>query len=167
VTVKRTGKEQVSFASLGEVRRRVDDAGGLFLLAHIDQQPRGHRAYVRSARGETAAMFALDANGAEQRTDISHEYADHLAELNPHAVEVRSHDDRHHYASFTTTKGMKLGFACVARSDHHALEAFVDPHAVTYVKLSRADIACVRDALVFHETRVRSRRIYRARRLPG
>ena len=152
---KRTGKEQVSFASLAEVRRRVDEAGGLFVLAHIDQQPRGHRAYVRSARGETAAMFALDANGAEQLTDISHEYADHLAELNPHAVEVRSHEDRHHYASFTTTKGAELGFACVARSDHHALEAFVDARAITYVKLSRTDMVCVRDALVFHETRVR------------
>ncbi len=152
---KRTGEEQVSFSSLTEVRRRVEAAGGLFLLAHVDQQPRGHRAYIRSVRGESAAMFAIDAGGAEQRTDISREYADHLAELNPHAVEVRSHEDRHHYAAFTTKDGRKFGFACVAGSDLHSVEALAEPRTVTHIKLSRAEIGCVREALAFHETRVR------------
>jgi hypothetical protein len=152
---QRTGDEQVRIQSLAEIRRRVDEAHGLFLLAHIDQHPRGHRCYVRSVRGETAGMFAIDAAGTEQVTDISNEYADHLAELDPHAVEVRSSADRQHYWDFTTTDGVRHSYPCVARSDHHSLEALADAQAVTHVKVSRSDIDCLRDAMLFHETRVR------------
>jgi hypothetical protein len=151
----RTGREQVSFKSLEEVRDHVDQAGGLFILAHVDQHPRGHRSYVRSARGETARMFGIDPEGGETLTDISHEYADHLAALNPHAVEVIKSDDRTHYWDFRTSDGKQHGYPCVARSDHHAVEAFADTDTVTYVKVSRPDIVCVREALRFYGTRLR------------
>jgi len=152
---QRTGKETVTFESLAEVRQRIDQAHGLFMLAHIDQHPRGHRCYVRSVRGETARMFAIDADGIETVTEISREYADHLVALDPHAVEVRTSADRAHYWEFVTADGTSHGYPCVARSDHHSLAALADPNAVTHVKVSRRDIDCLRNALVFHETRLR------------
>ncbi|HXN39641.1 MAG TPA: AAA family ATPase [Solirubrobacteraceae bacterium] len=152
---ERTGHEEVTFASLKEVRDRVDAPGGLFVLAHIDEDPRGHRCYVRSVRGETASMFAIDPHGAETVRAISREYADHLVELDPHAVEVRKSSDRAHYWDFSTHDGTRHGYPCVARADHHSVQAFGAVDAVTFLKVSRSDIGCVRDALRFHETRLR------------
>ncbi len=152
---ERTGHEEVTFASLKVVRDRVDAAGGLFVLAHIDEDPRGHRCYVRSVRGESATMFAIDSRGAETVRAISREYADHLVELDPHAVEVKKSSDRAHYWDFTTHDGSRHGYPCVARADHHSVQAFGALDAVTFLKVSRNDIGCVRDALRFHETRLR------------
>lgn len=151
----RDGREQAIFPSLSVVRDRVDGANGLFVLAHIDQVPRGHRCYVRSVRGETAQMFAIDPGQPGAVTTISNEYAEHLVGLDPHAVEVMKSDDRAHYFEFTTTDARSHRFACVARSDHHSIEALDRADAVTYLKVSRRDIGCVRDALHFFETRVR------------
>ncbi len=100
-------------------------------------------------------MFAIDSTGKEEKRDISNEYAEYLIELSPHAVEVRGHGDREHYWTVTSAGGAVSTFACIARSDHHSIEAMNNPAAVTYVKLSRRDIGCVRDAMLFHQTRVR------------
>lgn len=151
----RTGQEVARFATLEELRRHVHAAGGLFLLAHIDQQPRGHRCHIRSARGDTAKMFAIDPAGAPTITDISNEYASYLAELDPDAVEVMKSADRAHYYRFTTPDGREHGVPCVARSDHHSIESLATADAVTHLKVSRRDLRCVRDALTFRDTRVR------------
>jgi energy-coupling factor transporter ATP-binding protein EcfA2 len=152
---QRTGIEQAKFASLTDIREMVDGAGGLFMLAHIDQLPRGHRCFVRSARSDSLGMFAIDPDGAEEKRAVSNEYAEYLIELAPNAVEVRGHDDRRHYWTVTAADGSTHTFACIAKSDHHSIEAMSDPNAVTHVKLSRRDITCVRDAMLFHATRVR------------
>ena len=152
---QRTGTEQAKFASLTDIRELVDGAGGLFMLAHIDQLPRGHRCFVRSARSDSLGMFAIDPDGAEEKRAVSNEYAEYLIELAPNAVEVRGHDDRRHYWTVTGADGSTHTFACIAKSDHHSIEAMSDPNAVTHVKLSRRDITCVRDAMLFHSTRVR------------
>ena len=152
---QRTGTEQAKFVSLTDIRELVEGAGGLFVLAHIDQLPRGHRCFVRSARSDSLGMFAIDPDGVEEKRAVSNEYAEYLIELAPNAVEVRGHDDRKHYWTVTAADGATHTFACVARSDHHSIEAMRDPRAVTYVKLSRREITCVRDAMLFHATRVR------------
>jgi DNA repair ATPase RecN len=152
---QRNGQEQARFTSLADIRELVDKAGGLFALAHIDQLPRGHRCFVRSVRGETFDMFAIDPTGKEEKRAISNEYAEYLIELSPHAVEVRGHGDREHYWTVTSAGGVTSTFACIARSDHHSVEAMSNPNAVTHIKLSRKDIGCVRDAMLFHHTRVR------------
>ncbi|HWX87445.1 MAG TPA: AAA family ATPase, partial [Solirubrobacteraceae bacterium] len=152
---QRTGEEQAHFETLTEIRGLVDNAGGLFALAHIDQVPRGHRSFVRNVRSDSLDMFGIDPTGAEEKRVISNEYAEYLIELGPHAVEVRGHGDRKHYWKVTAAGGQTRTFACIARSDHHSLEAMSDPNAVTHIKLSRRDITCVRDAMLFHQTRVR------------
>jgi energy-coupling factor transporter ATP-binding protein EcfA2 len=152
---QRIGTEQAKFASLTDIREMVEGAGGLFVLAHIDQLPRGHRCFVRSARSDSLGMFAIDPDGAEEKRAVSNEYAEYLIELAPNAVEVRGHEDRKHYWTVTAADGSKHTFACVAKSDHHSVEAMSDPNAVTHVKVSRRDITCVRDAMLFHATRVR------------
>lgn len=151
----RRGDEEVRFDSLRELRDQVHNAGGLLVLAHVDASPRGHRAYVRSVRGESATMFANDAKSRQVIRDISSEYAEHLVALAPHAVEVMHAIDRHHYSEFTTADGHTHGFPCIARSDHHHVDAFGDQEAVTYIKVSRSDLACVKQALNFYATRVR------------
>jgi energy-coupling factor transporter ATP-binding protein EcfA2 len=110
---------------------------------------------VRSVRSDSLGMFAIDPDGAEEKRAISNEYAEHLIELAPNAVEIRGHGDRKHYWTVTAADGATHTFACIARFDHHSMEAMRDPDAVTYVKLSRRDITCVRDAMLFHATRVR------------
>ena len=131
---ERDGHEQATFSSLKLIRDRVANAGGLFVLARIDQHPRGHRSYVRSIRGETAKMFGQDPTGSLKVTDISNEYAEHLAELAPHAVEVMKSDDRQHYWGFKTADGTQHDFPGLARSDHHLVESFSSDHAATYVR---------------------------------
>ncbi len=152
---KRSGREEVRFDSLSTIREQVDAAGGLFVLAHIDQQPRGHRAYVRSVRAESGKMFGVDATDRRVITEISNEYAEHLVALRPHAVEVMKAADRHHYWEFRTQDGASHGFPCVARSDHHSLDDFGDIEAMTHVKVSNRDLSCFKEALTFHSTRVR------------
>ncbi len=151
----RTGQEDVRLPSLAAFRDRVANAGGLLIPAHIDQLQRGHRAHIRSVRHETATMLSLDAEDIATIRDISNEYAEHLVELSPHAVEVTKSEDRDHYARFQTADGARHSVACVARSDHHSVESLADRDAITYVKVSRRDLRPLRDALVFHETRVR------------
>lgn len=150
----RTGKEVARFESLTDVRQRVDQAGGLFIVAHIGSD-RGHRAYVRSERGKSAEMLAIDPDAEESIRAISNEYAEHLVGLDPHAVEVSNSAERQHYFRFHTTDGREHEYACVARSDHHSVEALRSPEAITYVKVSRRDLSCIRAALAFHETRIR------------
>ena len=151
----RDGREKATFPSLTAVRDRVTNAAGMFILAHLDQQSQGHRCYVRSARGESARMFALDPHGTETITAISNEYAEHLVALNPHAVEVMKSSDRQHYWDFQTADGATHTFPCLARSDFHAVGAFSNKDAVTHIKVSQTDIDCIKQALVFHDTRVR------------
>jgi energy-coupling factor transporter ATP-binding protein EcfA2 len=152
---ERDGREKATFPSLSAVRDRVANAAGMFILAHLDQQSQGHRCYVRSVRGESAKMFALDPQGKETVTAISNEYAEHLVALNPHAVEVMKSSDRQHYWDFQTADGTTHTFPCLARSDFHAVGAFSNKDAVTHIKVSQTDIDCIKRALVFHDTRVR------------
>lgn len=88
-------------------------------------------------------MFGLDPRGEETIVEISTEYAEHLAQLRPHAVEVTHTSDRPHYWGFRTADGTKHSFPCVARSDHHTIERLRDEHAMTFIKLSRLDLHCV------------------------
>ena len=152
---KRTGEEVASVDSLKEWRKLVDDQGGMFFLAHVDQHPRGHRAYVRRVRAETLEMFLGGAEDDEAIRKISHEYAEHLVDLDPDAVEVMHSEDREHYLGFKTRDGRVHGFACLARSDHHDVASLANPDAITHVKLSSVDFECLRRAFRFHQTRIR------------
>lgn len=152
---KRTGEEVATIDSLTDWRKLVGDQGGMFFLAHVDQHPRGHRAYVRRVRGETLEMFVGDDEGAEATRKISHEYAEHLVDLAPDAIEVMKSEDREHYLGFKTKDGHTHGFACLARSDHHDVSSFSDLDAITHVKLSKVDFECLHRALLFHQTRIR------------
>jgi len=154
-SAERTGKEVAKVDSLREWRQLVEDQGGLLLLAHVDQHPRGHRAYVRRVRGETLEMFVDDGSDLEVQQKISNEYAEHLVEIAPAAVEVMKNSDRGHYIAFTTADGRRHSYACVARSDHHNVAEFHDPGAFTHLKLSKVDFECMRRALKFHATRIR------------
>ena len=154
-SAERKGEEVAKVDSLREWRQLVEDQGGLLLLAHVDQHPRGHRAYVRRVRGETLEMFVDDGSDLEAQQKISNEYAEHLVQIAPAAVEVMKNSDRAHYIAFTTADGESHSYACVARSDHHNVAEFADPSAFTYLKLSRIDFECMRRALKFHATRIR------------
>ncbi len=151
----RTGHEEIRVNSLAEWSRRITDAGAMFVFAHIDQPQRGHRAYVRRRRGESMEMMGADLNAETVRT-ISNEYAEHLVDLAPAAVEVKEGGaDHEHYAKFTTADGRVHRVAAVARADHHAVEDFANRYAITYAKVSRSDFECVLDALRFFATRIR------------
>lgn len=152
---KRTGVEVANVDSLSEWRKLVHDQGGMFFLAHVDQHPRGHRAYVRSVRDETLEMFIGHAEDEAATRKISHEYAEHLVDIDPDAIEVIKSEDREHYFGFKTKDGRIHGFACLARADHHDLASFADQDAITYVKLSTVDFECLQRALRFHQTRIR------------
>jgi energy-coupling factor transporter ATP-binding protein EcfA2 len=152
---ERTGHEEISVGSLADWGKKVTDAGALFVFAHVHQPRRGHRAYVRRRRGESMEMMGTGIDAETERA-ISHEYAEHLVQLAPTAVEVKEGGaDSEHYAQFTTADGSVHGVAAVARSDHHAVEDFANRLAVTHVKVSRPDFDCVRDALRFYSTRIR------------
>ena len=50
-------------------------------------------------------MLSVDAENAETVREISNEYAEHLVDLSPHAVEVTKSEDRDHYARIETADG--------------------------------------------------------------
>jgi hypothetical protein len=71
-------------------------------------------------------MMGVELDEKTERA-ISHEYAEHLVDLAPSAVEVRAGGaDREHYAKFTTANGRVHQVAALARSDHHAVEEFAN-----------------------------------------
>jgi len=151
----RTGHEEITVDSLAEWGQEITAAGALFFFAHVEQPQRGHRAYVRRRRGESMEMMGVELDEKTERA-ISHEYAEHLVDLAPSAVEVREGGaDREHYAKFTTANGRVHQVAALARSDHHAVEEFANEKAMTYVKVSRPSFECVCDALRFFPTRIR------------
>jgi hypothetical protein len=148
----RTGTETVRFADLGTLRDRIHDEGdGLFILAHVENPKRGHRIRFIADRGKTLRTIV---DGEHLKRDLAAEYAVYLANLQPDAVELKTIEDQTHYAPFETD-GKTTNVACVAPADHHSFEDYERPDTATFLKVPTADFRAVRDALRFHDTRVR------------
>jgi len=152
---ERDGREEIRLSSTAEFRAAVEAAGGILVLAHNDDQNRGHRSFVRRAIGEDIEMLAIDADGIEAKREVSAIYSEFLVDAEPAAVEVRDGEDSGHYAHFETADGRCHTLACVAQSDFHSLEDLAQPGRFTHVKLSSTAFDCVVDALRFRDTRVR------------
>lgn len=148
---ERTGKEAVRFDDLGELRARIHEAGGIFVLAHLENEKRGHRARFRIDRAKTLALYT---EGKQLELDLADEYRVYLAKLRPDAVEVQRVEHQHHYAHFTA-EGKDHQVACVAPADHHSFEDYEKAATATLLKVARCDFASVREALRFNATRVR------------
>lgn len=148
---ERTGKETVRFDDLRDLRTRIDQVGGIFVLAHVENEKRGHRARFRIDRAKTLAMYT---EGEQLELDLADEYGVYLAKLQPDAVELQRVEHQHHYAHFTAD-GDEHQVACVASADHHSFEDYQQADKATLLKVPRCDFASVREALRFHETRVR------------
>jgi energy-coupling factor transporter ATP-binding protein EcfA2 len=148
---QRTGAEAVRFDDLGDLRARIHEAGGIFVLAHVENEKRGHRARFRIDRAKTLGLYT---EGTQLELDLADEYGVYLATLQPDAVELQRVDHQHHYAHFTAD-GREHQIACVAPADHHSFEDYEQADTATLLKVPRCDFASVREALRFHETRVR------------
>jgi ABC-type cobalamin/Fe3+-siderophores transport system ATPase subunit len=147
----RKGTETVRFESHSELRERVHRAGGLFVVPHIENERRGHRARFRSDRGQTLKLFS---DRKEIEHDLAEEYGVLLANLRPNAIELQRVHDQKHFARFTADGG-EHQVACVAPADHHCFEDYEKPDTATLLKVPRPDFQSVSEALRFHETRVR------------
>jgi len=149
---QRQGNETVRFEDLRELRDRIHGEGnGLFVLAHVENPRRGHRARFIADRAK-ALQYVVE--GQDLKLDLSAEYAVYLANLQPDAVELRTVEDQRHYAPFTAD-GKQCHVACVAPADHHSFEDYDRQDTATFLKVPTADFRSVRDALRFHNTRVR------------
>jgi energy-coupling factor transporter ATP-binding protein EcfA2 len=151
----RDGTEEIVVRNMGDFAKAVNSAGGMLIFAHVDEQGRGHRSFVRRAIGETLEMLAIDPKGKETEVEISEMYKEFLVDAAPDAVEVRSSKDSEHYAEIGTADGRIHTIACVAQSDFHNVESFARKEAFTYLKVSRPEFGCVAEALKFRDTRVR------------
>ncbi|MGI8460592.1 MAG: TrlF family AAA-like ATPase [Solirubrobacterales bacterium] len=149
---ERTGAETVRFEDLRELRDRIHEEGhGLFILAHVENSKRGHRARFIADRGQSLRLMV---EGKDLKKDLSSEYAVYLANLQPDAIELKTVEDQRHYAPFEAD-GKQTKVACVAPADHHSFEDYERPDTATYLKIPAADFRSAREALRFHETRVR------------
>jgi ABC-type cobalamin/Fe3+-siderophores transport system ATPase subunit len=129
----------------------------MLIVAHVDDSSRGHRACFRALRADSVRMFLTDANQTiidDQRV-ISEEYRGHIATSGVHAIEIMKPEDRQHFVAITGRDGKPIRIPCVVRSDAHCVEDFSKPEKKTFVKVARLDFASVRDALKFHETRIK------------
>jgi ABC-type Mn2+/Zn2+ transport system ATPase subunit len=148
----RTGTEAVRFDALTDLRDRIhDESDGLFILAHVENSRRGHRARFIADRGETLRLWL---EGEEHKVDLADEYAVYLANLEPDAVELQRVEHQQHYAPFVKD-GKECRVACVAPADPHSLEDYGRREMATLLKIPRADFRSVREALRFYKTRVR------------
>lgn len=149
---QRKGDETVRFEDLRQLRDRIHGEGqGLFILAHVENPKRGHRARFIADRGQSLQFMV---EGKDLKHDLSSEYAVYLANLQPDAVELKAVEDQRHYAPFEAD-GKETKIACVAPADHHSFEDYERPNTATFLKVPTADFRSVREALRFHETRVR------------
>jgi ABC-type lipoprotein export system ATPase subunit len=146
----REGKETVRFADLAELRDRIRRKG-MFVVAHVENERRGHRARFRLDRGKTLALYS---EGRQLELELAEEYGVYLANLEPDAVELQRVEDQRHYGRFTVA-GQEHRVACVAPADHHCFEDYDRNDSATFLKVPRCDFASVREALRFHATRVR------------
>lgn len=148
---QRKGDETVRFEDLRQLRARIHSEEGLFILAHVENPKRGHRARFIADRGNSLQVMV---EGKELKHDLSSEYAVYLANLQPDALELKSVEDQRHYALFPAD-GKETNIACVAPADHHSFEDYERADTATFLKVPTADFRSVRDALRFHDTRVR------------
>jgi ABC-type cobalamin/Fe3+-siderophores transport system ATPase subunit len=153
----RTGNEEFPIDSLQAWAKTVQEQGGMLIVAHIDDPNRGHRACFRALREDSVRMFVTDANQniIEDQREISEEYRGHIATSGVHAIEIMKPEDRQHYVAVTGRDGKPVRIPCVVRSDAHCIEDFSKAEKKTFVKVARLDFASVRDALKFHETRIK------------
>jgi energy-coupling factor transporter ATP-binding protein EcfA2 len=152
---ERSGNEEIVVRNMAEFSAAVKSAGGILILAHVDEQSRGHRSFVRKAIGENLEMLGIDPSGKEMQVEISEIYKGFLVDASPAAVEVRRSKDSEHYARVETPDGESHTIACVAQSDFHNVESFDRADAHTHIKVSRPDFDCVTEALKFRDTRIR------------
>jgi ABC-type Mn2+/Zn2+ transport system ATPase subunit len=154
---ERDGNEAYDPESLAELASAIRGQGGLFVLAHVDEAKRGHRARFRALREATlGSEWVKNQSSApsDLQEQVSKEYLAYVAELLPDAIEIMNPGDQQHYVSIPTGAGARR-IPCVIRSDHHCFEDVRRDEWTTWVKVSRSDFTCVRDALQFSETRVR------------
>ncbi|MEY2507462.1 MAG: hypothetical protein QOH01_1791 [Verrucomicrobiota bacterium] len=153
----RTGNEQIDIDSLDVWAAKVAEEGGMLIVAHIDDFHRGHRAYFRSLREDSLRMFLVDANDKilKEKQEISEEYLGHISTSRVSAIEIMKPEDRHHFLSVKDSNGKALHIPCVARNDAHCVEDFGRREKKTFIKVARLDFESVRDALKFHETRIK------------
>jgi DNA repair ATPase RecN len=154
---ERTGRETYSPPDLKTLAEAIHAQGGLFVLAHVDEPKRGHRARFRATREATLGCEWVRSRSTaptEIQAQVSAEYLAYVAEMQPDAIEISNPEDREHYVLIPRNGGTR-DIPCLIRSDHHCLEDFARDTAVTWIKVSRLDFKCVQDALRFFPTRVR------------
>lgn len=129
----------------------------MVIIAHIDDHQRGHRACFRAFREDTIRMFLTDPdqNLLDDQREIAEEYRSQISDSGTHALEIMKPEDRQHFVSVTNADGRKIRVPCVARCDAHCVEDFAVKQKKTFIKVSQLDFAHVRDALKFHETRIK------------
>jgi len=153
----RTGQEDFRIQSLEAWAKTVRDEGGILVVAHIDDVNRGHRASFRALREDSLRMFVVDSsqNILSEAEEISAEYRSHISASGVDAIEIMKPGDRQHFLALKGLDGKTLQIPCVTRCDAHCVEDFAKPEKKTFVKVARLDFASVRDALKFHETRIK------------
>jgi ABC-type cobalamin/Fe3+-siderophores transport system ATPase subunit len=155
---RRRGQEEFHISgSLADWAKEIEAQGGMLVIAHIDDAQRGHRARFRAMRDESLRMFATDARGGtvDDQRQVSQEYQSLLCDSGAAAIEIMNPEDRHHYIALKDRRGETVRIPCVIRSDCHCVEDFSDDRKKTFVKVSNASFAAVRDALRFFETRIK------------
>lgn len=155
----RNGTEEFRLpCSFAEWSQRVRDEGGLVIPAHVDQRSRGHRAHFRAMRDASVRMLVLnigDERVIDEQREIAAEYRSALLESGVDAIEIMKSEDRQHYVNTQTADGRPLTLPCVIRSDHHCIEDLRNADRTTYLKVSRLDFGSLKQALEFHETRIK------------
>ena len=149
---ERSGNEEVVGISLEQFVNRVHEEGGVCIAAHVDGN-QGVRRLFRQTAKEVLSLFSEgEPDNAIEVGDAIKAYL-HKTDLD--AVEIHSSSDAKHYVWENTVDGKRRFIPTTMQFDAHCCEHFSRTERLTYLKMTRMDIAGLKDALRFPDTRIR------------
>jgi len=148
---KRTGKEELKFASVDELAKRVHKNGGLLVAAHVEGDA-GYRAYFKHV-GEGVLHLLSDHKEFEGKArEVCDDFKSHVVDVRIDAVEIHKPEDAGHYRFTLGDRAVEV--ATVLRNDAHNL-ASLTAGPGTFMKMAKVGYRGLEQALRFPDTRIR------------
>lgn len=149
---------EASIDDFGVFATQVRTAGGMIIVAHVDDRQRGLRTLFRTEREQSLGAILAespDEGSSRQHTGIPNEFRTYLQAIAPDAIELQRVGDQQFYGDSVILGEAVAATPCVMRTDHHCVEDFAREDRLTHVKVSEPTFEAVRRALQFHRTRIR------------
>jgi energy-coupling factor transporter ATP-binding protein EcfA2 len=152
-------ESEIKGVELAGFVRKIDQAGGLCILAHVDTAETGLRYSWQQTAKDCVGLVSESGRASEDQLRKANEHFKTLvAGLKIHALEVRKPEHRKHYEHILTQDGGVRSIPVLLSLDAHCLEELARADRYCHVKMTEVSFDGLTAALKMPHTRIRFRK---------